>query len=248
MKTELFEENDPEGEKTLKIISEADFFNKWMYEIIAPLCKGEILEIGSGIGNISSFFLTDGHSMTLSDIRPNYFNYLHQKFKSYGNLNDILILNLVDELFEEKFKNYKGRFDSVFALNVVEHIEDDSRALKNCRFMLKPGGSLVILVPAYQSIYSELDKNLGHYRRYTLTKVQELFIQNGFEIIHKQYFNFIGVLGWFFTGKILKKQTIPLIQMRIFNLFVPLFKLIDKVLFKKAGLSVIISGKIISNK
>ena len=61
-KTEFqFLEKDKFGLETLDTIAEADKFNEWMYQILKPFCNGEILEIGSGIGNISSFFIEDNY-------------------------------------------------------------------------------------------------------------------------------------------------------------------------------------------
>lgn len=243
MSSEISNDRDPDGEKTLQVISKAGKFNEWMYKTIAPYCSGKILEIGSGIGNISAFFIRDGHSMTLSDLRSFYFDELNQKFGSYRNLEKTIILDLVDKNFSEKFVAYQGYFDTIFALNVVEHIEDDSLAIRNCRFMLKPGGTIIILVPAYQELYNQFDTNLGHFRRYTKNSLQKLISGNGFEIIHRQYFNLAGILGWYVSGKILRKQTIPEGQMGLFNALVPVFKIIDKAVLNKAGLSVIAAGK-----
>ena len=243
MNSALSGDRDPDGEKTLQVISKAGNFNEWMYKTISPFCSGNILEIGSGIGNISAFFIRDGKTITLSDLRSFYFSELNQKFGSYPNLEKTIILDLVDNNFKEKFSEYKGYFDTIFALNVVEHIEDDSLAISNCRFMLKPGGTLIILVPAYQKLYNQFDTNLGHFRRYTKRSLQQLISGNGFEIIHKQYFNAAGILGWFVSGKILGKQTIPEGQMGLYNALVPVFRIFDKLIFNKAGLSVIVAGK-----
>jgi hypothetical protein len=64
-----FKEHDAEGLETLKAIKDADAFNNWMYSQIAPFVESPVLEIGSGIGNISKFCLADGHSLTMTDIR-----------------------------------------------------------------------------------------------------------------------------------------------------------------------------------
>ncbi len=243
MKSEIFNEQDPDGEKTLRVISKAGKFNRWMYQTIRPYSKGKVLEIGSGIGNISAFFLDDGYSITLSDIRTHYFEDLKNKFSGFVNLESAIQMDLVDDLFREKFSYLQGYFDTVFALNVVEHIEDDNRAIQNCRYLLKEGGNIIILVPAYRSLYNGFDENLGHFKRYTKKTIEALLSKNNFSIIHSQYFNLAGILGWYFSGSLLKKQTIPEGQMGLYNLLVPIFKIMDKVILNKAGLSVIAVGK-----
>ena len=243
MKDIPFVEEDKEGLSTLETISRANKFNQWMFDTIYPYCKGRILEIGSGIGNISQFFVDAKAFITLSDIRENYCSQLKDRFSDASTLEDVILLNLIDPDFERKYANYKNTFDTVFALNVVEHIKDDVLALKNCKFLLKDGGTLLILVPAYQSLYCSFDRELGHYRRYTRKTLSNVFEENHFKIDHYRYFNLVGILGWIFSGKILKKKTIPEGQMGIYNKLVPVFKIFDKIFLRAIGLSVILVGK-----
>lgn len=243
MKDIPFVEEDKEGLSTLETISRANKFNQWMFDTIYPYCKGRILEIGSGIGNISQFFVDAKAFITLSDIRENYCSQLKDRFSDASTLEDVILLNLIDPDFERKYANYKNTFDTVFALNVVEHIKDDVLALKNCKFLLKDGGTLLILVPAYQSLYCSFDRELGHYRRYTRKTLSNVFEENHFKIDHYRYFNSVGILGWIFSGKILKKKTIPEGQMGIYNKLVPVFKIFDKIFLRAIGLSVILVGK-----
>ena len=243
MKDFEFKEEDPKGLRTLEVISKADKFNHWMFNTIQPFCSGKILEIGSGIGNISQFFIESGMNITLSDIRENYCETLKHKYNNVENLNDVLLINLADPEFKNKYERYQNAFDTVFALNVIEHIKDDHYAMKNCRFLLKKNGNLIILVPAYQKLYNTLDVELGHYRRYTKNNLNNLFLINGFEITHSQYFNLTGILGWYLSGKILRKKTISSGFMVLYNGLVPLFKIIDKLTLGSIGLSVIVVGR-----
>ncbi len=242
--TELkFDENDQVGEETLDAISEADKFNDWMYSTIKPFAKGKILEIGSGIGNISNSFIKDNKSIMLSDIREGYCDRLENRFKGKESFLGTQIMNLTDPEFDTQFKNQLESYDTVFALNVVEHIYDDSLAIKNARKLLKKGGHLIILVPSYNQLMNGFDKELGHYRRYNKKTLAALFNQNDLEIIHQQYFNFMGIFGWYVSGNILKNDTIPQGQMNLYNTLVPVFKLIDTLILKKVGLSTILVGK-----
>ena len=233
-----FKEIDVEGQNTLEAIDKADNFNEWMYQTIKPYCTGKVLEIGSGIGNISRYFLRDNFDITFSDIRASYCDVLQQKFPA----SSILELDLVDLDFDNKFAALLGTFDTVYALNVVEHIKDDNLAMLNAKKLLKKDGNIIILVPAYQFLYNRFDSVLEHYRRYT-DKTLNTLLGKHFTIIHSQYFNFIGIFGWFFSGSILKKKTVPAGQMSLFNKLVVVFQLADKLLFNKVGLSVISVGK-----
>ena len=194
----------------------------------------KVLEIGCGIGNISEFFIRDNFNIFLSDLRDNYIEIVKNKFS-----NEVFKIDLVDVDFDTKHKDLIGTFDTVFALNVVEHIKDDHKAIENCKKLLKNQGHLIILVPAYQALFNNFDVELEHYRRYTQKSLKQLIKANQLNIIKTFSFNVIGILGWFVSGSILKKKTIPEGQMGLFNTLVPVFKLADILTLKKIGLSVI---------
>ncbi len=238
-----YKEDDREGLDTLDVIAEAGRFNQWMYRTIQPHCSGNIIEIGSGIGNISQFFLQAGASITLSDIRPHYCDALRTSFSSYPNLQGVVQMDLVHPAFDKQYANHLNAYDSLFSLNVVEHIKDDRLALSNAKKLLKPNGTIVVLVPAYQSLYNQFDKGLEHYRRYTKKTLTEVVAASGFEVKHRQYFNFMGIFGWYVSGKLQKNDTIPRGQMGLYNKLVPAFKVVDWMVLKSMGLSVIVVGK-----
>ena len=235
--------DDKVGKQTLETISAADKFNQWMFETIRPYAKGKVLEIGSGIGNISNHFLEKGFSLMLSDYNEAYCEELRKQFSDNPFVLGVKQIDLVDPDFDRKYKDLFQNFDTVFALNVIEHIEDDNLAIANCRKLLKTGGILIILVPSYQKLFNKFDVNLGHFRRYDISTMSFLIRENQLEIIHTQYFNLVGTLGWYVNGNILKKQQLPAGQMKIYNTLVPVFKMFDKVILNRAGLSAIVVGQ-----
>ena len=190
-----------------------------------------------------AFPLLNGNPTTLTDLRQTYCDILDQKFRNFPNLKGILKVNLTHPNFDTEYAHLLGTYDSIVAMNVVEHIENDSLALHNCYKLLAKGGHVIILVPAYQWLYNKFDKGLEHFRRYTKSKLTDIIAKNGFEIIHNQYFNFVGIAGWFVTGSLLKKETIPEGQMGLYNTLVPAIKIIDKVVMNTMGLSTICVGK-----
>jgi len=236
-------QDDLTGEATLDVIAQAHRFNRWMYNTIKPFCKGRIFEIGSGTGNISQCFIEDHQQIMLSDFRETYCKNLSTRFGDSHGVLGIEVLDLIDPGFDTKFARHFGKFDTVFALNVVEHIPDDVLALNNCFKLLTKGGQLVILVPSYKRLYNQFDRELGHYRRYTKSTLSRIFSLTNFQVIHKQYFNFTGIIGWYISGTILKKKIIPGSQMSLYNFLMPVIKIIDKIVFKRAGLSTIMVGR-----
>lgn len=228
---------DQEGLDVLDVLSSANKFNNWMYQTISPFCTGNILEIGSGIGNISQYFIKDNQSIFLSDLRLNYKNFIKNKFGL--NNERVLSINIADGNFNNKYIELLNRFDSVFCLNVLEHIKDDNLAIENMLKMLKSDGRLTVLVPVNQMLYNGIDSALKHYRRYSKGTLEELMLKHG-NITNIFYFNALGIFAWFIGGKLFKKKTIPHSEMKLYNLIVPLCKFVDMITFKKVGLSIVV--------
>ncbi|MBL8936091.1 MAG: methyltransferase domain-containing protein, partial [Archangium sp.] len=185
-------------------------------------------------------FVDEGHDLVLSDLRAPYVRRLEQSFPGH----DVVSIDLVHARFADVYAHHLGTFDTVFALNVVEHIADDVRALENCRRLVKPGGNVVILVPAYKWLHNELDVQLGHYRRYTRKTLVEAFSRAGLEVTNTQYFNAVATLGWAVTGGLFSRPEIPKAEATLFDRLVPLWKLADRLLARRAGLSVIAVGRV----
>lgn len=232
-------ETDPSGFQTLEQFAEARKFNEWLFQTLVPYCKGRILEAGSGIGNISELLMQKKFHLTVTDLREEYCIHLRKRFGSNPFLDDVVQLDLSVVQFSTFHPELIGKFDTVITSNVIEHIEEDDLAVRNCTSMLASKGHLIVLVPAFQRLYNGFDKELGHYKRYNATSLRHLMVKEGLEVIHTQYFNATGLVGWFISGFLLKKKIIPNGQLKLFEQLVPLIKLIDKFTFNKVGLSVI---------
>ena len=81
--------------------------------------------------------------------------------------------------------------DVLVMLNVLEHIEDDVLALKNAYKLLKPGGSLVIEVPAGQYLYDSYDEQLHHFRRYSASELRSKLVHAGFTVTRRSHLGFL---------------------------------------------------------
>lgn len=236
---EHIEGSDPAGLITLERISAAKRLNRWFFSAIAPYCKGHVLEVGSGIGNISREFLAQQFPLTMSDLRPEYCAVLESGFKNDPNYRGVVQLNLVAEDFDNRYAHLLGQFDTVIALNVIEHIQNDQLAVSNCKKLLKTGGHLVILVPAYQQLYNVFDVELGHFVRYNSGTLTALLESAGLAVMQTRYFNAAGIFGWWLNGTVRKKKLIPQGQLQLFDKLVPVLKWIDKLTLHSIGLSVI---------
>jgi len=191
------------GQHTLARMNELSAYNRTMFDLFAPFLGRRVLEIGAGAGNFSRF-LVDRDLVILSDYESEYLHLLRRRFGSFENVQ-------VSHLDLSAFtaSELEGEaIDSVVCLNVLEHVEDDRRVLAEIYRLLAPGGVLIVLVPAHPQLYSDLDRNLGHHRRYTQTALVELFREAGFVIEQSRYFNWVGAIGWFVFGRLLGRPHI----------------------------------------
>ncbi|HEX3768593.1 MAG TPA: class I SAM-dependent methyltransferase [Puia sp.] len=234
--------SDPIGFETLEIFSGTSAINQWLYDNIKKFASGKILEIGSGIGNISAHLLRDHTDVSLSDLRPEYCALLRKKFGKDLHLQQVYELDLSLSDFKNKYVDLLEKFDTVIALNVIEHIENDSLAIQNAKSLLRRNGKLVILVPAGQSLYNTLDKELGHYKRYSKTGLKNLLRTAGFEISYCSYFNAAGILGWWLSGTVFHDKVITSSKLHLFNQLVPVFRILDWFITPVTGVSVISAG------
>jgi SAM-dependent methyltransferase len=135
------------------------------------------------------------------------------------------------------------RFDTVFCVNVLEHIEDDLAALRTFRSVLAPGGRVLIWVPAVQAAYGPLDAELGHHRRYSKVSLARVFSDAGLDIEVLRYSNPIGLLGWMFNAHVLKTKAHSLGQVRIFDTLIAPWALpLERLVPPPIGLSLIAVG------
>ncbi len=236
-------QSDPSGFETLEAFSQAGAFNRWLYQKIVKYVQGKTLEIGSGIGNISAFLLKDLDDVSLSDLRPEYCRLLQNKFSYDSHLKGVYEMDLSLEDFNSKYPELIEKFDTVIALNVIEHITDDLLAIRNAKALLKKNGKLVILVPAGQWLYNSIDRELGHIKRYSKSGLNELMESAGLFVADCRYFNAAAILGWWVSGNILREKTISSAKLNIYNRMIPFFKIMDWFISPFMGISVISVGR-----
>lgn len=210
--------------------------SNWMYEQFKDSIRGDILEIGSGLGIYSEKLIHDFPSskIILSDVSQEYVNSLKSQFPNA----EVMLLDLNNE---EHFKLIgKGNVDTIIGLNVIEHVEDDKKALNFIYDALRKDGKALILVPAHPFLYNNIDKKLGHYRRYTKRSMRELVSKTKFKMDDIYFFNALGILGWYLAGNILKKEDVDDSAYSLYNNLIPILKPLEKhVLLRSVGISLI---------
>ncbi|HXO19416.1 MAG TPA: glycosyltransferase [Thermoanaerobaculia bacterium] len=213
---------DEYGSHILHSLERARRFNRWMAEAIAPAIGARVLEIGAGIGNITSWLLPRDLYVA-SDINPHYLHYLRNL--SLGK--PYLEVDRIDLEDPACFEPWRERFDTVVCLNVLEHVRDPLLSLRDMASVLRPGGRLVLYVPQGQHLYSSLDEVLGHRCRYSREMLQAELEASGFAVERFQDFNHFAIPGWFVNGRVLKRRHFSRLQLKIFNVLVPILKRLD---------------------
>ncbi|HYL20149.1 MAG TPA: class I SAM-dependent methyltransferase [Gemmatimonadales bacterium] len=225
------------GAATLERMAAAPRYNRWMFERLRPWVGRRVLEVGAGIGNMSAF-LVDRERAVLTDTEPHYLARLRE---SFGDRPNVRVVELRLPAFDPHL--VAERVDTVFCLNVLEHIEDDGASLAAMRQLLGPGGRLVLLVPALRPLYGTLDQALGHFRRYARGEVVGKLEAAGFRVGHVEYFNLGGVPGWWLASRVLRRPMISTAALRCYEALVPLFRL-ERWLPWRVGQSLIAIGEV----
>ena len=129
-------------------------------------------------------------------------------------------------------------------VNVLEHIQNDKGALRMMFNILKPSGYLFIFVPARRSLFSELDKAVGHYRRYQLPDLKQKVEIAGFEIVKLQYLDWLAAAAWWLVNVIFKQKNINVNLAVFYDRFgIPLTRWIESVIKPPFGKNLILVAK-----
>jgi len=221
---------------SLMLLSERFNYNRWIYENIRDFIGDNVLEVGGGIGNITDFIIFK-KKLTVIDINRDYIHYLEAKY----SFRDKSGLNLYEaDIQDIEPSPLAGRkFDTILCLNILEHLENDRKAVENMTGLLEPNGQLIILVPALKTLYGSMDVSFDHLRRYNKKELKSLVQGRDLEIVACYYMNFLGLLGWFFNGRILKKKELPEYQTKLFDKLVPFLGLAEKMITPPIGQSLI---------
>jgi len=222
------------GPGILEALSGARNFNRWMADTIRPYAGRRVLEIGAGIGNLTRHLAPGRERYIATDLDEEHLARLRVQLQHRPNL-EIRRCNLADAA---DFEPLRGSADSVICLNVLEHIADDLAGLRHIHSALEAGGRAVILVPQDQGLFGTLDDALGHHRRYSGPELRARMEEAGFQVERLFEFNRITRPGWYVQGRVLRRQAISPLPLRLFDSLVWLWRRVDGML-PWAGASVV---------
>jgi SAM-dependent methyltransferase len=184
----------------LELFASANNWNKYLQYHLKDYIKGDVLEVGAGIGtktnflfnhNVKSWVCLEPDAKLASQINHN----IAQKLiSSYCSVQ----IGTIENISKEK------KFDTILYIDVIEHLEDDNSELNKAVEMLNRDGVIIVLVPAHNYLYSRFDKEIGHYRRYNKVMFKKFKFENA-KINKLIYLDSFGLIGSF-LNKILSQQ------------------------------------------
>jgi 2-polyprenyl-3-methyl-5-hydroxy-6-metoxy-1,4-benzoquinol methylase len=193
------------AQRELELLSNTPTSTRLILNQFDDLLGKKILEIGAGLGQISTMLVKDGRSVTSLEPDPKLCKQLEISTQSLGvrsfpsTLNEALSSNQIS--IDEKF-------DSVVIINVLEHIENDIQELQIAKDVLNPDGKIIIFVPAMPSLYGSMDAISGHFRRYRRSELEAVIRAAGLQTESIRYFDPIGVLPYWLSYRVLNRQTL----------------------------------------
>ena len=223
------------GGKDLEALADMPRYYDWIVEHFRPHLHGNAVEFGAGLGTISERILASVSTLDLIEPSPNLVERLRHRFAGERRVR----------IFSESLEDRVGRadahtYDAVVMVNVLEHIEDDVAALRELRRLLKPGGKLLIFVPAMPFLHSRLDERVGHYRRYTRPVLVERLSHAGFTVRLARYLDVLGILPWWLVNTLGGKTGFDPRAVRLYDtLGIPLTRLAEGLFSPPLGKNIV---------
>ncbi len=200
-------------------LSENQSYNKYAFKLFKNYLGKNILEIGSGVGN-NIKHIPKNRKVIATEFDASYLTILRKKYPKM----DIRHLDIEkDNIVTLK----KEKIDTILCFNVIEHIKNDEKAIKNMHSILMKNGYLILWVPAHKWLYGTLDSSQAHYRRYT-RKELHILLDDKFET-RFYHFNTLGIAGWFLYGKILRKKSLPSKELKIYDKLFVMLSFLEKI-------------------
>jgi SAM-dependent methyltransferase len=211
----------------------------WIADNFRPHLSGDITEIGAGAGTFSQRILPHANRLTLVEPSGNLHPALRAKFAKQQKVT------LLKRSIEEHLIEGDSSPQDVFVLvNVLEHIRDDNRAVSAMVAKLKVGGMLLVFVPALPFLFSKMDADLGHYRRYKLSALQKQIEAVNLTILDIRYFDILGILPWWLINTLGKQTRFNPKMVSLYdNIGVPITRFMENLVIPPIGKNIILIAR-----
>jgi SAM-dependent methyltransferase len=216
-------------------MDEADNYNAWLLDRGRAYLGRRILDFGAGVGTFIELLPPDADVVALEPDSA-FAAELRRRFAGRPGVR------VVETDLEGLDGSGEPPFDTILCFNVLEHIRDDNAALSTLHRKLSPGGHLLLVVPAHRQLFGEIDRQVGHERRYDRKLARERLRTAGFDTVDVRYVNPVGALGWLVSSVWLKRDAVPAGPLRAYDWLVPVLRPLDR-LGLPFGLSVWAVGR-----
>ncbi|MCS6952469.1 MAG: glycosyltransferase [Bryobacterales bacterium] len=218
--------NEAYGRGHLNNLTGTPQYVSWMARLLRPYVRDTVLEVNAGIGNITARLMGRSLRYVAGEHDPLYLHALRNRFLRTPNVEVIRL----DPARPEDFCPFDEEFDTVLCLNVLEDLDDPRPTLAAIRKALRPEGRLLVLVPHKPALYSNLDRRLGHKRRFESRQLRALLESEGFQLEALRQLNKIAAPAWWLYGKVMGRDTIDKLTLKLFDKTVWLWRRIDPLL------------------
>lgn len=217
---------EPYGRGHLHNITGTPQYVAWLTRLLRPHLGDRVLEVGAGIGNLVGRMMGKRQIYVAAEKDPLYLHALRNRFLRTPNVQ---VRNL-DPEDAAACKELPADFDTAIAAGVLEFSADPAAVVKNLASKLGPGGKLLIIVPNSQGLYCNLDRKLGHKRRFDSGELGRLVVDAGLEVTSIRGFNSMAYLAWIVSGKLFGSQQLNRVTLKLFDKTVWFWELIDPIL------------------
>jgi len=231
----------------LEVLAGMTNYHGWILDEISPYLGSRLAEIGAGIGTVTAMLalthLTAHPSARLEAFEPSgpFWERLHMALEQAHH--DLIRTDRL-RITKGYFHPLPQHYDTIIMINVLEHIQDDQEAVRTAYQSLSPGGTFIVYSPALAWLYSPQDKAVGHYRRYTLGPLQQLFGQEGFTVIRAKHMDCMGVLPWYLLNVVGGATTINPHLAHVYDRWVvPITRWLERLWPPRIGKNVLIVGR-----
>lgn len=215
----------------LEIFKNAIKWRNYWSNIIKSEIKGNVLEVGSGMGTITNELSTSDFKSWVS-LEPDY---LLLTMTNPGIRGKVCLINGTSSSIKKK-----EYFDTILYIDVLEHIKNDKTEIHAISSSLKIGGSIVVLSPAFNFLFNDFDLSVGHYRRYNKKSLLNL-LPEGFTVKKIKYLDTLGFVLGLINKLFLKRSTPSNFQIKFWDSFlIPISKYVDLLTFNYVGKSIIL--------
>jgi SAM-dependent methyltransferase len=223
--------------RDLEAMSFAVNYHRWIIEEFKPFLGASVAEVGAGTGNFTQMLLE--HTKNIDCFEPSE-NMFPRLVKTVGDNSKI---STYQSYFGDAQNLQSKTYDSVIYVNVLEHVEDHKTELKIIRNALSANGHALIFVPALSWLFSDLDRQVGHFRRYHKKPLSELVKDAGLEIVTIKYFDFAGILPWYIAFVLMGKSISGGNVNAYDRLVVPIMKRLENIIEAPIGKNLLLVAK-----